>query len=153
MDPEVRAEFAEFAVQQLDARFPTDPDDVRTWPECRKLLDHALHAAEQATEHHVAASTIAGLLNRVGIHLRAASDLPRAKELLWRALRINEASYGPDHPEVARTLGNLGNVAQDQGDLAERGGARSGRCGSRRRRTAPTIPRWPPPWATLDSFW
>ena len=119
MDPEVRAAFAEFAVQQLDAKFPTDPDDVRTWPECRKLLDHALHAAEQATEHHVAASSIARLLNQVGIHLWAASDLPRAKEVLWRALRIKEASYGPDHPEVVRTLGNLGIVAKDQGDLAE----------------------------------
>ena len=60
MDPAVRAAYAEFAVQKLDAKFPKGPDDVRTWPECRKLLDHALHAAEQATEHHVATTAIAG---------------------------------------------------------------------------------------------
>ena len=28
-----------------------------------------------------------------------------------------EAVYGPDHPEVARTLTNLGNVQQEQGEL------------------------------------
>ena len=42
-----------------------------------------------------------------------------------RALHVG-AAYGPDHPEVARTLGNLGLVARDQGDLAEARRAWSG---------------------------
>jgi nucleoside phosphorylase len=45
--------------------------------------------------------------------------LAKAKEYTLRALRIKEAAYGPDHPQVAITLGNLGLVARDQGDLAE----------------------------------
>ncbi|HMB05857.1 MAG TPA: tetratricopeptide repeat protein, partial [Isosphaeraceae bacterium] len=119
LDPESRAEFAEHAVQKLRARFPDDPDDVRTWLECRKLLDHTLNATERASEDQVAATTVANLLNQVGIHLSAYHDLPRAKSLLLRSLRIEEAAYGPDHPEVASTLTNLGIVAREQGDLAE----------------------------------
>jgi len=39
-----------------------------------------------------------------------------------RALAIDEAVYGPDHPMVARDVNNLGGVLQDLGDL---GGARA----------------------------
>ena len=35
-----------------------------------------------------------------------------------RALVINERHYGPEHPEVAKTLGNLGNAYGDLGDTA-----------------------------------
>ena len=35
-----------------------------------------------------------------------------------RALRIDEASFGPDHPKVANDVNNLGDVLQDLGDLA-----------------------------------
>jgi Tetratricopeptide repeat len=33
-------------------------------------------------------------------------------------LRIDEATYGPNHPDVARDVNNLGYVLQDLGDLA-----------------------------------
>src|SRR5262245_27013607 len=45
--------------------------------------------------------------------------LAGARRLHERALRIEEAAYGPDHPQVAMTLGNLGSVVQNQGDLAK----------------------------------
>jgi hypothetical protein len=35
-----------------------------------------------------------------------------------RALRIDEASYGPDHPVVAIRLSNLATILQDMGDAA-----------------------------------
>jgi hypothetical protein len=37
---------------------------------------------------------------------------------LERALRIQEAALGPEHPWVGRILGNLGAVLRDQGNLA-----------------------------------
>jgi tetratricopeptide (TPR) repeat protein len=40
-----------------------------------------------------------------------------ARERLERALRIEEAAYGSDHPEVALTLSNLGLVLRDLGEL------------------------------------
>ena len=36
-----------------------------------------------------------------------------------RALSIDEASYGADHPDVARDLNNLGQLLQDTNRLAE----------------------------------
>jgi hypothetical protein len=39
-------------------------------------------------------------------------------QLQVRALRIMEAHYGPDHMEVARILGNLGNAYGTLGDAA-----------------------------------
>ena len=43
--------------------------------------------------------------------------LPAARATLERALAIREAVYGPDHLEVAKTLGNLGVVQRELGDL------------------------------------
>jgi predicted nucleotidyltransferase len=36
-----------------------------------------------------------------------------------RALAIDEAALGPNHPNVARDLNNLGGVLESQGDLAQ----------------------------------
>jgi len=57
--------------------------------------------------------------------LAEAGSLPslgscrRRAPRLERALAIREAAYGPDHPEVARTLGNLGGVLRQLGALSE----------------------------------
>ena len=85
LTPEEQAEHAEHAVRRLAARFPSAPDDVRTWPECRRLLDHARHATDHATRCGQAMAHVAVLLNRIGIHLTAVYDLPGAKEQLQRA--------------------------------------------------------------------
>jgi hypothetical protein len=42
-----------------------------------------------------------------------------AEPLYRRALAIDEASYGNDHPEVATDLSNLANLLQDTNRLAE----------------------------------
>ena len=40
------------------------------------------------------------VLGNLGIAYGALGDAPRKRELLERALRIEERVYGPDHPEV-----------------------------------------------------
>ena len=49
--------------------------------------------------------------------LQALGDLNGARAASERALAIDEATYGPDHPSVATRLSNLGAVLQDLGDL------------------------------------
>jgi tetratricopeptide (TPR) repeat protein len=44
-------------------------------------------------------------------------DLKGARDCYERALKIDEATYGMDHPEMAIDLNNLGLVLQDSGDL------------------------------------
>jgi tetratricopeptide (TPR) repeat protein len=50
--------------------------------------------------------------------LKAEGDLAGARAAYERALRIDEKSFGPDHPNVARDVNNLGFVLVDLGDLA-----------------------------------
>jgi len=46
------------------------------------------------------------------------ADFTLAKIVLERAIKIGEATYRPDHPEVAVWVNNLGLVLQDMGDMA-----------------------------------
>ena len=64
----------------------------------------------------------AWLLNRAGTYLHVQAKLTDAKELQERALAIDEAAYGPDHPEVATDLNNLAAILRD---LGQPEGARS----------------------------
>jgi tetratricopeptide (TPR) repeat protein len=56
------------------------------------------------------------------LKLSRRAELRAARAAGERALAILEAAWGPDHPEVARTLTNLGIVL---GQLGELGAARA----------------------------
>ena len=60
------------------------------------------------------------LLDRAGTYLQVQRPAWRARPLLERALAIDEAVHGPDHPTVATRLNNLALVLQD---LGQPGGA------------------------------
>ncbi|MEL6748622.1 MAG: tetratricopeptide repeat protein, partial [Pseudomonadota bacterium] len=47
------------------------------------------------------------LCNQHGLYHKARAEYGVAEPLYRRALTIDEASYGPDHPDVARDLNNL----------------------------------------------
>ena len=57
------------------------------------------------------------LLDRAGIYLQVHARLTDAQDLLERALAIDEAAYGPDHPEVATDLNNLAQILRELGQL------------------------------------
>jgi tetratricopeptide (TPR) repeat protein len=59
------------------------------------------------------------LANSVGIRLHALARWAESEPLMRRALAIDEAAYGPDHPTVAIRLNNLVALLQDTGRLAE----------------------------------
>jgi nucleoside phosphorylase/Tfp pilus assembly protein PilF len=118
MSPARQAEGAEHAVRKLRERFPADARDVRKWPACRQLLNHAIVAAEHAIGRQVGGPLVGELLNSIGIYLWSTYALAEARKQLGQALRIKEAAHGPEHLEVASTLNILGNVAELQGDLS-----------------------------------
>jgi tetratricopeptide (TPR) repeat protein len=78
-------------------------------------LDRALDLAGTALA--MAADVHSLLLDRVGIGASSAGDLPRAKELLERALASYLQNVGEDHPDVATIRSKLAGVLQDLGDL------------------------------------
>ncbi len=59
----------------------------------------------------------ARLWNSLGYHLHDVADYTGARDAYERALRIDKAVFGPDHPNVARDVNNLGGVLQALGDL------------------------------------
>jgi tetratricopeptide (TPR) repeat protein len=62
---------------------------------------------------------VAIALNNLASLLKATNRLAEAEPLMRRALAIDEASYGPDHPNVARDLNNLAQLLQATNRLTE----------------------------------
>ena len=82
-------------------------------------LGHLSHLAAQA--HKRGWGQAGELFNELGYHQRMVGSYGEARESYGRALEIDEAAHGPDHPMVATAVNNLGRVLHDLGDL---GGAR-----------------------------
>jgi tetratricopeptide (TPR) repeat protein len=59
---------------------------------------------------------VATILTNLGNAYGSLGDTQKSRELLERALAINERHYGPDHPNVATILTNLGNAYGSLGD-------------------------------------
>ena len=88
------------------------PDDVRSWPACRRLESHAIAALAFAPGEGEAAQETVFLLNQYAVHLNARADFAAAEPLMRRALAIDEARLGPDHTQVAIDLNNLAHLLQ-----------------------------------------
>ena len=113
LDGDEKKIWAEAAVRIVDEVFPFESCDVGTWPVCSRLLPHALAAAEHAEALDVASDSTARLLNQMGLYLKGRAQFAEAKEMFERALAIEESTYGPDHPDVAICVNNLGGVLHD----------------------------------------
>jgi Tfp pilus assembly protein PilF len=59
------------------------------------------------------------LANQYAVFLYARANYTQAEPLYRRALAIDEASLGPDHPEVARDLNNLALLLQATNRLSD----------------------------------
>ena len=57
------------------------------------------------------------LLDRLGQLYRQKAEYEKAKDYRTRALKISEAAFGPNHPNVATNLNNLASVLQELGEL------------------------------------
>jgi tetratricopeptide (TPR) repeat protein len=112
-----RDAWAELAVKILAEAFPSQLYEPATWPRCAQLIPHVLAAADHATSQPAAAAAAGSLLNLALEYLSRRAELRAARAAGEQALAIFEAAYGPDQPEVARSLGNLGNVLQQLGEL------------------------------------
>jgi len=111
--------WAEAAVRMVNDAFPGNSDDVRNWPVCRKLLPHALAAAEQGEALNVAAEATGRLFNETGTYFEARAQYPESKRSYERALKILEAALGEDHLDVAIVINNLGNMLKALGKARE----------------------------------
>ncbi|MEV4412934.1 FxSxx-COOH system tetratricopeptide repeat protein [Catellatospora sp. NPDC049609] len=106
--------WAVLTVAVLSTAVPDGPSEPAAWP---VMLDLAPHLAA-ATELAPAAAATATALTQLGQYLAGRGEFTAARARLRRALTINEAVHGPDHPETAVALGSLGLVERELGEPA-----------------------------------
>ena len=80
---------------------------------CKRAL--AIAGVTYSTSPPTATACINNVLGLVLWNLQKFSD---AHEVLERALAMDETTYGPSHPTVARDLNNLGLILRDLGEVA-----------------------------------
>ncbi len=118
LDEEKRKTWADETVRAIGGAFSSYLEDLSTWPECARLLPHALASSEKVEELGMGSEPASLLLNQVGLYLHRRGDLAGARNVLERLLVLDERFYGPEHSEVATDLNNLGSVLRVLGDLA-----------------------------------
>jgi len=94
----------------------------RSWPRWAALVPHVLAATGHADRAGrrlapTALEDTAWLLDRAAAYLHVQGRLAEAKALHERALILDEALYGPDHPAVAMRLDALAQILRDLGQL------------------------------------
>lgn len=97
-------------------RLCPDPEDHANFSWYAMAAAHLLALTDAAASLHATPAALAEVANQAGISLRLQASYTTARILLERALTINEAVYGSDHPQVAATLTNLGVAHHELGD-------------------------------------
>jgi tetratricopeptide (TPR) repeat protein len=117
MDEESRKQWAERTVRAVNIVFP----DVehQNWPQCDRLLPHALRCAELIEEHQLTFPEAARLLNQIGSYLLERARYLEAEPLFIRALATRERLLGTEHPDTARSLDSLARLYYSQGKYSE----------------------------------
>jgi tetratricopeptide (TPR) repeat protein len=115
--PQEERRWAEAAVSLLYESFPDQSWDVRTWPDCQRLLPHVLAATGHGERLEVAGEEAGWLLDRVSTYLLRQGQAGQALEIAERALTLTRAALGPDHPETGERHDALGRVLRDLGHL------------------------------------
>jgi tetratricopeptide (TPR) repeat protein/transcriptional regulator with XRE-family HTH domain len=112
MEPDEAQRWSTRVVRVLHAAFPAG--DFPTWSQCERLLPHVLMCAatlpEQACERE-----LVELFQKAGDYLTWRGQYAQAETLFRRALRMQEQSLGPDHPQTATSLYHLAFLAYEQG--------------------------------------
>jgi len=110
--------WAQAAFQTVVRAWPSGNFDVRSWPECSRLLPHSYAVVEHVEKLKIESTDLAALLNRMGFYLHDRAFYSAAEPLYRRALEIRETQLGPDHPDTATSLNNLAGLLETQGQYA-----------------------------------
>jgi tetratricopeptide (TPR) repeat protein len=112
---------ASLLICDLDALYHAYPrsDEFANWPICAHLTPHCLSVFNWLDKVTLKRDYLAEFLNRVAYYLDNQAQLSEAEPIYQRALAIDEASLGKDHPNVATDLNNLAGLYQDTNRLKE----------------------------------
>lgn len=97
-DAEVERTWAVAALLLLRTGFPDPSNDVGNWPECERLLPHALVAADHAQRLDVEPEAYEWVLNQVAVYLWSRGQYRQAEPLLERVVTSSSQRLGDDNP-------------------------------------------------------
>lgn len=100
----------------INAAFVCPIQDVRNWPVLNSLQPHVQKVIKYADKAGIA-TPVTRLMNDLGLMYLAKSLYKEAEPLFRRALEIDEASFGKNHPRVAIRLNNLALLFKDTNRL------------------------------------
>ena len=113
-----RHTWIERAVFAVNAAFPAG-EEHKNWPQCERLLPHALITAQYIKTEHLISEEAGRLLHKMAAYLKNRAHYAEAEPLNQQALHIFEQQLGPEHPRVAASLNNLANLYKQRGKYAE----------------------------------
>ena len=131
------------AIALLDRALPSPKWDQKGWelweqlaPHCRTLLNRL--------QDHVLEPKATRIMNQLALWLSNRAEHGEAEPLFRRALAIDEKSFGPDHPNVARGLNNLAGCSRATNRPAEAEPLYRRALAIMKRASVRIIPTWPP---------
>jgi len=111
--------WAEAAINLLNDAWPFDSGDMNTWIQSSQLLPQLLNVADIAAQQEIITTQAASLNGKADFYLDFFGNKQQALPYSKRALAIREKALGPDHPDTATSLNNLGVLLRAMGNLAE----------------------------------
>jgi tetratricopeptide (TPR) repeat protein len=116
-------------IRWVNAAIPNDPPprDIRSWPliwqplqkPLENLVSHTESGCFELLPSDASQAGWTRLLNGLGLFLLEKAELAKTESLFHRALQIDEASFGPRHPNVAVRLTSLASLLLEVNRLAE----------------------------------
>jgi tetratricopeptide (TPR) repeat protein len=108
-----RYSWAERTMLAINAAFPEV--EHKTWAQCKRLLPHALLAAQYIKRQQIISKEAGRLLSETAVYLRDRSRYSEAEPLFLQALQIFEQLSGQEHLDVVTPLNNLALLYTYQG--------------------------------------
>jgi tetratricopeptide (TPR) repeat protein len=116
-------------IRWVNAAIPNDPPprDIRSWPliwqplhkPLENLVSHTESGCFELLPSDASQAGWTRLLNGLGLFLLEKTELAKTESLFHRALQIDEASFGPRHPNVALRLTSLASLLLEVNRVAE----------------------------------
>jgi tetratricopeptide (TPR) repeat protein len=109
----------ERTLRLVDGWTPENSDDPTTWKLMGELEPHLTRVLEFAEAEKIPHPTGVLMAQKLGVYLYLVGEITRAEPMIRRGLELDEAHFGPNHPNVAVDLNNLAFLLDGTGRGAE----------------------------------
>ncbi len=102
----------------LRAALPGDTEQPIHWPRYAALAPHGLHLERLPEQLGLDRRQLSGLLGRIANYLQHGPALySAARQTVERALALDRADLGDEHPDTLTSMSNLASTLWNQGEL------------------------------------